>query len=190
MPSEFYKDRFERKIPITGLFLERVGALSQEAERELDEQGVVDVIVQALQDTGLCDHPSDEDLEYVSYQLNQRLSKEHKEGGKAGARSGSSLFGYFAEWASSLEYDKLCFYVAGFDYAKAKELFEQLDQQVIEALANEKLRLEYQLATVSFESALFGFGGGYKDTLKEGDQVFDLDSENTSAEQVLKNLGF
>lgn len=191
MPSEFYLERFERKIPLTGMFLERMGKLIS-AAGEVDDEGMVEIIAQAMVDAGLVEEPTDEAVAGIIVDLNAIYGdkKDKKEEEDKPTGKGKHFAGYFAEWASSLSFDKLCFYAAGFDYAKAREYFVTLDQRSVVAIADEKLRLEFELARVSFEAALFGFGGGYKNTPREGESVFDLSSGGQDAEKALKNLGF
>lgn len=191
MSSEFYKDRFSRRIPLTGLFMERLGALVSEHGDVTEEVTMVAIVGQAMIDAKLVEEITDEALTEVVTQLNEH--RDEKKGDEEGAKpqgQGKHFAGYFSEWASGLSYDKLCFYAAGYDYAKAREYFENHDQRSILALADEKLRLEFELARVSFEAALFGFGGSYKDTPREGDSVFDLSDDSQIAENALKNLGF
>lgn len=192
MNSQFYKDKFERRIPVTGLFMERVGVLIKDQGGALDQGQMAEVMVQALVETGLVAEPTEDDLEYLALEINKRY--KDKEGEEEKDRpptgKGKHFAGYFSEWASEMAYDRLCFYAAGFDYAKAREYFETYDQLAIVALADEKLRLEFELARVTFEASLFGFGGGYKDTPREGESVFDLTQEGQAAERTLKDLGF
>ena len=48
MPSEFYLDKFERSIPLTGLFMERLGLLVSGAGGQVDEAGMLVLLAQAM----------------------------------------------------------------------------------------------------------------------------------------------
>lgn len=193
MPTVFYQDKYEQPLPITGMLLEILGIKLKQFEEAPTGDDVHQVLRQCLEESGLAKDPTDEQVVYVAEELQQRHEKTQEKGEEASGAKGKGKYfaGYFADWASDMPYDKLCFYVAGYDYAKAKDYYETHDQQTIVALADEKLRLEFELARVSFEASLFGFGGGYKDTPKEGDAVFDLSIDgDESGERALKNLGF
>lgn len=192
MASIFYQDKFDRQIPLTGLFLECLGNYVKELGDELTDEAILHAVQRALMKSELRKEPSEEDLAYVAEELTRRSAAAEERQGDAKATSikGRYFSGYLTDWAYGLNFDKLCLYVADYDYPKARELYETLDQQSVVALADEKLRLEFERARVTFEAALFGFGGGYKDTPKEGDATFDLTDDNQSAERALKNMGF
>ena len=191
MSSEFYLDYFERKVPLTGLFLEHLGKSVSEAGEITAQEEMVKLVGDCLKQVGLLKDPTTSETLDVIADIESCYKKpgEENEINKPDSK-GKFFAGYFAEWASEMKYDTLCLYVANFEYAKARNYFESQDQRSIIAIADEKLRLEFELARVSFEASLFGFGGSYKGTPKEGDQGFDLSTDGEVAEQALKNLGF
>lgn len=192
MASEFYRDYFDRKIPLTGLFIEHLGNKMKKAPEDIDPVMLLEILEECLIETGLLKEPTEEQLVSVLKDLQScyEEGKKDTEGTTWSNNKGKNFAGYLQEWATSLSYDKLCLYVAGFDYVKAREYFETRDQRSIVAIADEKLRLEFELARVSFEASLFGFGGGYKATPKEGDADFDLTSDDEVAVEALKSFGF
>lgn len=194
MSTQFYQDRFERRLPITGLFLERLGRTVEglrDRGDDLTEALLVGLVTQCLKECGLVEEAQEEDVVYVIQQL-EELYKDNEETEEVSSPSGKgkNFAGYLAEWAYGLSYDKLCLYIADFDYTRAQQYYESLDQRSIVAIADEKLRLDFEKARVSFEASLFGFGGSYKATPKEGEVDFDLTQDSSAAERALKNLGF
>lgn len=194
MPTIFYQAKYESVFPITGLFLELLGIKLQNLEQTPTNEEFAVILIDCLKESELCKEPSDKELSYVVEELEKRHKntedKRDREGESNKTGKGKHFAGYFADWASAMTYDKLCFYVADYDFAKAKDYYETQDQQTIVAIADEKLRLEFEKVRAAFEAALFGFGGGYKDTPREGDSSFDLTEDSKSAERALKNMGF
>jgi hypothetical protein len=194
MPTIFYQAKYESVFPITGLFLELLGIKLQSFEQTPTNEETAVILLDCLKESGLRKEPAEDDLRYVVEELEKRHQdseeKRNKEGESNKTGKGKHFAGYFASWASEMTYDKLCLYVADYDFTKAKDYYETQDQQTIVAIADEKLRLEFEKVRAAFEAALFGFGGGYKDTPREGDSSFDLTEDSKSAERALKNMGF
>ena len=188
MPSHFYQDRFIHTIPLTGLFVEHLGIKVKEAGG-LTEENVVPTIAQCLVDCGLVEKEATEAQVAGVIERLQEIEKKDLEG--KGERSpdtgkGKYFAGYLTDWATNLNYVQLCLYAADFDYPRARKYFEEVDQQSLIALAHDKLRFDFERARVSFEAALFGFGGKYKDTPGEGDSVIDLTQDGEDANKRLE----
>lgn len=189
MASMFYLDRFKREMPLTGLFIECVGHRSQ--GEESDAARVVKILGDALVESGLVEKdPTDDQIVYIANRM-----KEMREGGEEKDKdspltpsSGKYFAGYFTEWAAELDYVTLCLYVSDYDYDTARRHYEETDYQSIIAIAHEKLKLDFEKARVSFEASLFGFGGGYKDTPKEGDNVVDLVNGGEEANRTMEAM--
>ena len=132
MPSEFYLDKFERSIPLTGLFMERLGLLVSGAGGQVDEAGMLVLLAQAMQDAHLVEATAtDEQVQEVVISIEEyHREQAEKADEPQSTGKGKHFAGYFSEWASALSYDKLCFYAAGYDYAKAREYFESHDQRL------------------------------------------------------------
>lgn len=191
MSSFFYEDRFNRILPLTGLFMERLGVKVEEAGG-LNETNLMPVITSCIKECELVEGEVEEKhvLEVIS-RLKELESESDQDGKKPGSnKTGKGRFfaGYLTDWATKLNYVQLCLYAANFDYQKAREYFEKRDQQSIIALAHDKLRLDFEMARVSFEAALFGFGGKYKDTPGEGDIEIDLTEGGERANRAFESL--
>ncbi|MEA3242339.1 MAG: hypothetical protein U9Q19_02725, partial [Pseudomonadota bacterium] len=70
----------------------------------------------------------------------------------------------------------------------ARKYYETVDHQSLIAIAHEKLKFDFERARVSLEASLFGFGGGYKATPKEGDNVIDLTTGGEEANRALEEM--
>jgi hypothetical protein len=190
MPSIFHRARFSIRTPLTSLFLEHFSLELTKLTPEEREDQFVEVLARCMEECGLSEGPpSDDQLIEIADRLNQVVPTEETEDGQT-LRGGSHFSGYFIEWSGKLRADGLCLYLADYDYPRANRLYCELDQQLVVAIASEKLRLEFERARVAFEAALFGFGGSYKGSPQGDEKVFDLTKDNAAAEVALKNFGF
>lgn len=192
MATLFYEDRFERRLPLTGLFIECFGKEVAEIDNPSGAD-IVRVISETLIKCGLVEgEPSEEDVVYVVERMNLLAADGEVKGKGADAPNGKGKFfaGYFMEWASGLEFHALCLYAAGYDYEKARRLYEEVDHKSLIAIAHEKLQFDFERARVALEASLFGFGGGYKDTPKSDDSsnVIDLTGDSPEADRILKSM--
>jgi hypothetical protein len=192
--SIFYQDKFKRQLPLTGLFIECVGDLMGESS-VTESAEVVEVIKKALSLSELvAGEPTEEEIVYMIGRLNDMAEKSPLNDADSGPQNGKGKYfaGYLTDWAANLDYVTLCLYAAGYDYENARKYYETVDHQSLIAIAHEKLKFDFERARVALEASLFGFGGGYKDTPKEGDNVVDLTSggedANRHMESVVKGL--
>lgn len=187
MASMFYLDRFKREMPLTGLFIECVGHLTK--GEEADAAGVVEILGSALVDSGLVEKdPTESQIIYIAGRMKEMREGDEKTDSPLTPSSGKYFAGYFTEWAAELDYVSLCLYVSDYDYDAARRHYEETDYQSIIAIAHEKLKLDFENARVSFEASLFGFGGGYKNTPKEGDNVVDLVNGGEEANRTMEAM--
>ena len=190
MPTLFYKSHFSPELPITFLFTEHLMAVLQGIEPQEREEKFVEVVALSLQVCGVTKGaPTEEELVSVIERLNEQALKEREEDDLA-IQGGRNFAGYFIQWAGKLHAEALTLFLADYDFERARRYYCELDQQAVIAIASERLRLEFERARVSFEAALFGFGGSYKGSPKDGDADFDLTKDNATAEVMLKNFGF
>ena len=192
MESMFYLDRFKREIPLTGLFIECVGHHAQ--GEEVDAESTVKILKAAMLESGIVDKdPTDAQIIYIAERMKEmREGDISKDSPMTPSSSGKYFAGYFSEWAAGLDYVTLCLYVADYDYDTARRYYEGTDYQSLIAIAHEKLKLDFEKARVSFEASLFGFGGGYGKTPKEGENVVDLvdggEDANRTMEAMMKGF--
>jgi hypothetical protein len=190
MSSIFYQDKFSRQLPLTGLFIECVGNQMSSAEGA-DSVDVVEAIKKALVVSELVSgDPTDDQIVYMVGRLNDMATENAAKPDAGGPQNSKGKFfaGYFTDWAANLDYVTLCLYAAGYDYAKARKYYETVDHQSLIAIAHEKLKFDFERARVSLEASLFGFGGGYKATPKEGDNVIDLTTGGEEANRALEEM--
>jgi hypothetical protein len=190
--SIFYDDYFRVGPPVTGLLFEKImDTLKGEVEQGFER--LPSVVADSLVECGLVDGTATEEAVVHVLQGLDRIAKANTTADKEVSETdpaGKFFAGYLAGWAGKLDVAGLCLYVADYDFFKARDYYTQLDQQTLVAIAHDKLQFEFERARVSFEAAMFGFGGSYKGSSDANTEEFDLTSDNASAEVLLKNLGF
>lgn len=191
MTTIFYQEKFNPQIPLTGLFMEHLGVKIEQAGG-VSAEIAVGVIKDCLLECDVLEEVSEDQLIGVVKRINDLAEAPAKED-SADASTGKGKFfaGYLTDWANGLDYAKLCLYLADYSYHTAREYYEKIDQQIIIAIAHDKLRQDFENARVVFEASLFGFGGSYGNTPKEGEEVIDLEGgerANRAMEQLTKGF--
>lgn len=187
MPSIFYQEKFDQPLLITGLFLERLGVKVEEAGG-MTEENAEEILSQCLVDCQIVQKsPTEEQLAYVLSRLQEKGDKDKSTAPESSGK-GKHFAGFFTSWANSMDFATLCLYIADYNHSKARELYENLDQRSVVALAHERLRFDFEKARVSFEACLFGFGGGYGKTPNEGDIDIDLTTGGERANKAFEEL--
>jgi hypothetical protein len=191
MPSVFYNEFFRTDPPLTSLFVEYIASRLADLPEQDREQAYLKVVSEGLVACRLVEGRPSEDLAVsVAIRLGEATGQAGAKGGGGETQAGRFFAGYLTEWATKLNPEGLCCYLADYDYDRAYRYYCELDQQTLVAIAHDKLGLELERARVGFEAALFGFGGKYKGTPGEADKEFDLTKDSAAAEVALKNLGF
>lgn len=190
MASIFYQDKFNHQLPLTGLFIECVGDLMVNQDETTAEDVVVSIKKAMLLSELVVDEPAEDQVLYMIDRLNSMAGEIAQRSADAAPDNskGKYFAGYLTDWAANLDYVTLCLYAAGYDYEKARQYYEKVDHKSLIAIAHEKLKFDFERARVALEASLFGFGGGYKATPKEGDSVIDLTSGGPEAERALEAM--
>lgn len=188
MSTIFYEEKFNPQIPLTGLFMEHLGVKIEQAGG-VSAEIAVEVIKECLVECDVLKDVTEEQLVGVVKRINDLAEKPTSEDEGAGSTGKGKFFaGYLTDWANGLDYAKLCLYLADYSYHTAREYYEKIDQQIIIAIAHDKLRQDFENARVVFEASLFGFGGSYGNTPKEGEEVIDLMEGGERANRAMEQL--
>ena len=190
MASIFYQDKFNHQLPLTGLFIECVGGLMTNQDETAATETVDSIKKAMLLSELVTEDPTEDQVLYMIERLNAMAGEISQKSNDAASENtkGKYFAGYLTDWAANLDYVTLCLYTAGYDYEKARQYYEKVDHKSLIAIAHEKLKFDFERARVALEASLFGFGGGYKSTPKEGDNVVDLTSGGPEAERALEAM--
>lgn len=184
----------ERPIPLSFLMLEYLNVRRHELEKEESERTLGEVVEEACRVCGFEDITKEKILYLVTRM--SRSSEERKKGGGAKAllRANRDFGGALAEWISGLEPAEVCLWLSSGDLLQANYLYSSADVEEVAALVDVMIQYAFQQAKVRYEAALFGFGGGYKRTPKEGTKVYNLEDpspeEEDAALEALRQMGF
>lgn len=174
MNSSFYKNRFERRFPVSLLMLERL------THAELSEQGVT----QALLDCGL-KQVSEDDLVYIMDRISAE-TKPAKADGEKIVYKGRSFASSYLETLNKQDVATLLLYACGWDYTKAEWTYCNVDKDDVMDLLGKFMEFRMQENVVAFEACMFGFGGKYEDSPKGLMNLQEMDFDDL--DQLNKRL--
>jgi hypothetical protein len=163
--SIFHARLFQRRFNVPLIAFEHVEYLQKNfPEYQIDIPRLIS------QFCGVLD-PTKEDVDYFVGRFKQKEGTEDQseKSKKEKITRGSS----FRKFISSLPTDQILVLACNMDYEKAKKYYEVVDKE--DAIKIISLWIEYTLEThnLSFESVLYGFGGGYTDN--EVEDISDMD---------------
>jgi hypothetical protein len=192
MASIFYIARFKRRFPLPMLTLERIQVLFSELEQaSATDHQVRKCILSALEDTCRqhCQNPKSKDVEYVIDRLNEMMEEASDPDEPLPKKK--SLATSFITWAASLETDEVCLVASGFDYERAKHLYNEVDRDDVIQMAQQFLKFEMEKVKVGYESVVYGFGGSYEGdsgSSSGGGKSYDLTKDSGRGLAALKEL--
>ena len=104
----------------------------------------------------------------------------------------------YLKWLGSLQSDRLCYILSGFDAGKARTLYADTDYRIVQDMGESYLEQQWHKIQSSFEASMYGFGGGYKDGAggggsDEGEVItYDLTTPEGKKEAMgaLRECGF
>lgn len=160
-----FADSRNRRFPLTFLLLELIRDATEGVE-VVNEASVLlhaAILVRILKEEKIVAKPTDDDVEYVFARLQAKL--ESNAAAKPGPkRSGKRGFGeYYVEWLNEMHPEELCFYLADYDFNRAKQIYCTLDYDDVYKLAEYKIKHIFEHNRILLEATAFGFGGGYDD---------------------------
>jgi len=125
--------------------------------------------------------------------LAEKAQADREKKKPSGPRKEGSGFGSgFHKWVGGLDTDKLCLWLADYDYEKAEWLFRNVDIDDLPIMATMKTEQTWQGMRTQFEACVIGFGGkleGQSDAT-----VYEVDMNDTKSidDMVsrMKALGF
>jgi hypothetical protein len=181
-----------RRFPISFLLLELIKEATTGIE-PINEAGVLlhaAILTKILKDEKIVAKPTDLDIEYVFGRLQAKLesSTAAKPGEK---RSGKRGFGeYFIDWLNEMQPEELCFYLAEYDFYKAKTIYSELDFDDVYKMTEYKVKREFEQNRILLEASAFGFGGGYDDGAKKAadENTFDLTAPSSEGMAELAKI--
>jgi hypothetical protein len=189
MHSQFLKDRFERRFPLPMLFFEKIGADIQACINAGEEDPPLhEVVRSALVRCEIHADPAEVDIVYAAerlLQLQNELTEEPQTGEDKSNRSSKRGFatGYL-KWLSDMTPEKVCLYLADYDWDAACDLYCRVDRDVVYDMLMAKGESDWQGRVVSFEACLFGFGGSYG----SGGDAEEVDIKDMSQDQLSSEL--
>lgn len=171
--SLFYEARFNRRFPITYLFVERLTGLLDGAEPS--ENVVSEAVAEALRTCGLCDRPSAADVAYAIGRLAADPEEANKQTGDGQDPDDKSFASGYLKWVRGLSPEQACMFVAEFNLEQAAKLYTEADKDDVAAMAELKVSREWEVVKVRFEAVLFGFGGGYGKGSEKGPEATEAE---------------
>lgn len=149
-------------------------------------------IAAAAQATGMVEY----DVEGIAERLLAMAEKAKEAKAKkkpSGPRKEGSGFGAsFNKWISGLDTDKLCLWLADYDFQRAEYLFRNVDIDDLPIMASMKTEQTWQGMRAQFEACVIGFGGkieGQSDATVHEVDMTDTKSIDDMVRQM-KALGF
>jgi len=192
MASIFYRANYERKFPLTMLFLELLQAsISEKEAEELTADQLLPLILECLVKSGLKEKAKKSDADYVIDRLTSMMQEAQPTGDGAPPSKKQTFASSYSAWAAALEPDALCLAASSFDYFQAERLYKEVDKEDVIWLADQYLRAEWEKIKVGFESVVYGFGGSYKDDSSGGSggaDTYDLTKESAKGLAALKKV--
>lgn len=181
----FFEERLKQFPAFPMLLFEGLERAAIDANLEVSEDNVVQLIADALQALNYPSYDLDtaasyavrmSDMLVAEQEQTKELETEIKKSSKSG--SAKRTFGQtFMDWAQSMERDMICMYLADYDVGKARYLYCEEDRAVVMRAFNLKLSSDWHKIEAQLEAVVFGMGGG-----GEGNdpnvEVLDIDSDN------------
>lgn len=120
------------------------------------------------------------------------LEKKENEKQTSAPRKGKTFGSSFADWLAELDPTQSCLYLADYDLQKALHYYWNEDYLLVQEAIKLKSGHESQLSLIRLESAMYGFGGGYKDDNGAGDpNTINVDDANPEDIQAfMSGFGF
>lgn len=158
MDSIFLKAT-QRPFNVTFFMVEHFTKAVKEGGKEVQ---MGEAVGAALEACGI--QSTDENKEYLAARIVEENEKWKGSNKGSSSSRGKKQFGDgFAQWGGGLSPQELCMYLSEYDFEKARYLYCSVDKQDVMSLANGKLKYDMELAVLSYEACLFGFGGWYGD---------------------------
>lgn len=192
-----FKDNKERPLTLSLYFFEVLEELFQELSviEEIDDVVLTATIVSALTLSGTKKGPTSEDIAYVverMHDYNSQKEKKEKELEEAETKTKKGSNKAFAEhaieWIGHLPADKMCIWLADYDYELAEKFYCKYDRDTVTTMIDQKVENEWERMRVQFEASLFGFGGGYGESNDPNAEIIDL-TEGGSTKALDKFFG-
>jgi len=185
MPSMFYTAAFERRFPLTFLFLEDIGITTSELNENSNEEDVELAIRRSLKRCYKDMKVTAADVAYVSERLEKAAAEKEKRAAELADQTGSgkkkqSFASSYADWAAKLEPHEACLAAANMDYFKARRLYCEVDKDDVTEMSAQWMKMEWEKIKVGYESVVYGFGGGYKEGASLGDTEVDVSTDDNA----------
>lgn len=185
--SVFYLQKVERRFPISLMAIEVYSNWSQ-TSTELAEDQVVDHLSSLVKEYCFVESPTEEDIAYFLEYL--KGLQEAIEGQSPPKKSRKQSFGTsYSQYLQSNPLDLTLLQMVNYDYAKAQDLYCQVDREDVLLMIGNFLRFESEKTQTLYEACLYGFGGKYKSD-KGGEVIsYDLDTDQGLAELAACGFG-
>lgn len=124
--------------------------------------------------------------------LAQKAAKQVEAKKPSGPRKTGGFGEGFQKWAGSMNTDKLCLWIADYDFQRAEYLYRQVDIDDLQILANMKTEQTWEMMKSQFEACVIGFGGKLQGQSEATVHEVDMNDTSSIDEMVrqMKALGF
>lgn len=186
MASIFYSNSFERRFPLSFLFIEHVNAKLEKLEHA-DDAAAEKALMESISACLGISKVSTEDVEYAALRLeeaSQGTDPSKEDGDKKPTKK--SFATSFADWVTSLQPEDLCLVISGFDYKRARQLYSEVDYKDVTRLSSVWMDKEWEYIKVGYESVVYGFGGGYDDNASNA-SVIDVSADDHLEGKVISS---
>lgn len=168
--SLIYRAHLTDEVPLTFLFLDYFYEIATGDES-------VDVLAAtkaALGAAGL--RNSDDDVFSVISRLEKKGNKAKEREDYDADRSaqmnsrpkGKKFWGdNLNEWALNRDPQEVCAYLADYDPVRTRQIYCSEDSELVFELAKNKFTRDFEFSRATFEAAVFGSGGGFKDDSRD-----------------------
>jgi hypothetical protein len=177
-----------RTLPLS-LGIETAIIENLRAQETLTDEGFYQAVEQ-----GFCLAHAQDDvrthLDDLVQRVLTRLDTAKPEPTKIAFQTGKSLGTQYAAWLSDLNSERLCLYLADYDYERAYALYWYTDVEAVQEIATTRGHHDSQRALLNMEACLYGFGGKYEDDNGGGGPAIDHDINDEEAAAVLRSFGF
>jgi hypothetical protein len=164
--SVFYDSRFTVRFPVPLLFFEWVS--KNPTHSDATDQEIINHYTYALKFLRVHPNPSQEDLQYV-------LDRLVKTSATGDGRKTSPVKGFghaLREMLEEMDTQGLLLAACGFDYAKARHVYCELDRDEALHIVNTYVKLMSHHHSMAYEAGVYASGGAYKDS--ENTEVIDM----------------
>lgn len=182
MSSIFLRNLKERKVTVSFLFYEVLGAL---LDKDPDLE-IGSLVATGLVQTGqVTVEQLRADPEIVSYAISRMdITRQQIEESDRKSRSRKRQYGeQFVSWFENLGPVEKCLFASDYDYDKSRKLYCDMDRSDACEIVKAKFELQFEVGIMNFEATVFGMGGSFGNATAPG-KVTDFAVPEMSESQL------